>query len=169
MIKSKHFRKDVIIARVIFLCLCILLIVGVWWLVSKLTGTSKPGDSESQHSESQNSEYLDSESERESESESVSELESESESESASELESESESEVESETTTESNPLPKYVQVTARNLRLRAEPNTNCDTITSLDKGEKAQVLDYVDGWYKVSYKGNEGYLSADHVKAVEE
>lgn len=169
MIKSKHFRKDVIIARVIFLCLCILLILGIVWLVSKLTGTSQPGDSESQPIESESSEHPGSELESESESESVNETESGSEIESELESETQSESETGSESESESNPLPKYVQVTARNLRLRAEPNTSCATIDSLDKGEKAEVLDYVEGWYKVSYKGQEGYLSADHVKAVEE
>ena len=133
------------------------------------TDSTKPGDSESQNTESLDTGIVDSESESDSETESESESESASEIESESESESESVTETESESESENKPLPKYVQVQVKNLRLRAEPNTNCETIGSLNKGEKAEVLDYVDGWYKVSYKGQEGYLSASHVKEIEE
>lgn len=163
MMKSKHFRKDVIIARVIFLALCVLLVVGIAWLVSKLTGTSKPDDSESkhtesQHTESQNTGYVDSESESDSESEK----------ETISETNSESESETDQ--TPDIGTVVRYVEVTAsKGLRLRTEPNTSCDTLAFLNKGEKAEILEFLDTWYKVSYKGQVGYLSSSYVKEVEE
>ncbi len=157
MIKSKHFRKDVIIARVIFLCASILLIVGIVWLVSKLDGESNPGEKESQSNLEENTGTIDSESESESESESASETESQSETESTSESEPEADTKL-------------YVVITSsKNLNLRTEPNTSCDVITSIPNGGKAEIIEELDGWFKVSYKGHEGYVSADYVKVVEE
>ena len=152
MIKSKHFRKDVIIARVIFLALCAIIIAGIVWLVSLFTGPKEPANPV----ESGSSEYTE---ESESESESESEVESE----------SETETEPESELPTE-EPTKLYIKVTSRsNLNLRKEPNTNCDVYTSLPTGTKAEILEELDGWYKVLYKGYTGYVSADYVKVVEE
>ena len=158
MIKSKHFRKDVIIARVIFLALCALVIAAVVWVVSLLTGPGKtPTPPESESSESSES------SELESESESGSESESESES------ETESTTEPESETPTD-EPTKYYVQVTStRNLNLRKEPNTTSEVLTSLPTGTKAELLEEIEGWYKINYKGRVGYISSDYAKIVEE
>ena len=165
MKKSKHFRKDVIIARLIFLCLCAILVAGIVWLVSKFTESSNPGDSEGQSS--QQGGLLDSESELESDSESGTEETSEIESETDSETEKDSTNPSESETQA---PVKRYVQVTSRsNLNLRAEPNTTSTVLTSLPTGAKAELIEEVNGWYKVSYRGKVGYLKATYAKLVEE
>lgn len=150
--KSKHFRKDVIMARIIFGLLCIglvtLLVLAGVWISKNLDETEKkdpnPGSQLSQNSE------------QESESESVSE--SESESESVSESESESQNE----------PKEIYGEITASSLNLRTEMNTSCEVIVGIPRGTKVLILEELGDWYKVSYDGKEGYLSAKYVKIIE-
>ena len=52
--------------------------------------------------------------------------------------------------------------VTADSLRLRSQANTNCTTITCAPYNSTVTLLEELDGWYKVSYNGQEGYMSAD-------
>lgn len=55
--------------------------------------------------------------------------------------------------------------VNADGLRLRAEANTDSSVLTTTYTGANAVVLeDAGDGWYKVSYNGTEGYMSAEYV-----
>ena len=150
MIKSKHFRKDVIIARVIFLALCALIIAGIVWVFSLFKGPSEQPGGPSSEKES---------------TEDIGESDSGSETEPDSETESETDSELPTE-----DPVKTYIQVTSRsNLNLRKEPNTTSQVLTSLPNGTKVEVIEEVDGWYKVSYKGHTGYVSGDYVKVVEE
>lgn len=149
--KSKHYRKDVIMARVIFGLFCIaviaLLVMGGMWLVKRGANneTNKPN---TQNSESQLSEN--------------SQIESESESESESETQSETESE------TESEPVEVYGKITASSLNLRKEANTSSDVLTSLKNGTKVLILEELTDWYKISYDGMEGYVSAKYVEIIE-
>ena len=54
---------------------------------------------------------------------------------------------------------------TGSSLRLRSEPSTSASVVTMLDKSVAVAILDNsVDGWYKVSYNGNTGYVSADYL-----
>ena len=54
---------------------------------------------------------------------------------------------------------------TGSNLRMRAEASTDSSIITSLNKGVAVSVLDTaVDGWYKIAFNGNTGYVSADYM-----
>lgn len=58
--------------------------------------------------------------------------------------------------------------VTADALRLRSEANTSSRTVILVYKGSKVELLsEEENGWYKVSYKGKEGYMSADWLDAV--
>ncbi len=58
--------------------------------------------------------------------------------------------------------------VTADALRLRSQANTTSSILTMVNAGTQADVLSREEnGWYKVSYKGTEGYMSAEYV-AVE-
>lgn len=162
MIKSKHFRKDVIIARVIFLAVCILLIAGMVWLFSMLTEPKEPQEPTPPES---NSSELPSETDSEGETDSETEPESETESESESETESETESENQTE-----EPVKIYVKVISnRNLNLRKEPNTTSDILASLPNGTKLMVVEELDGWFKVKYEDHVGYVSSQYVKIVEE
>ena len=61
-----------------------------------------------------------------------------------------------------------YVKTTTR-IRLREEPNTNCTTLDRINGGIKLEVLETLEGWYKVSYNGKIGYISADYANVVEE
>ena len=54
---------------------------------------------------------------------------------------------------------------TGSSLRLRAEPSTSATVVTTLDKSVAVAILDdSVDGWYKIAYNGNTGYVSADYL-----
>ena len=54
---------------------------------------------------------------------------------------------------------------TGSSLRLRAEASTSSSIITTLDKGVAVAILDdSIDGWYQVSFNGNNGYISADYM-----
>ena len=54
---------------------------------------------------------------------------------------------------------------TGSSLRMRAKASTSSSIITNLDKGVAVAVLDKsIDGWYKVSYDGNSGFVSADYL-----
>ena len=53
---------------------------------------------------------------------------------------------------------------TGSSLRLRAEASTDSAIVTQLDKSVAVAILGKQDGWYYVSYDGNNGYLSADYV-----
>ena len=54
--------------------------------------------------------------------------------------------------------------VTASSLRLRSQPNTSCSTVMMLPRNTVLAVVSSTDGWYGVSYNGNSGFVSADHV-----
>ena len=54
---------------------------------------------------------------------------------------------------------------TGSSLRLRSEPSTSSSIITLLNEGVAVSVLDNtLDGWYKISYNGNTGFVSADYM-----
>ena len=54
---------------------------------------------------------------------------------------------------------------TGSSLRLRSEPSTSSSVVTHLGKYYATAVLDdSTEGWYKVNYNGNVGYVSADYV-----
>lgn len=58
--------------------------------------------------------------------------------------------------------------VTADSLRMRSKPSTNSDVLTNAPEGSEVELLSGEEnGWYKVSYKGKEGYMSAEWVKVV--
>ena len=58
--------------------------------------------------------------------------------------------------------------VTANSLRLRKEATTASRTLAFAKRGTEVEVLeDEVNGWYKVSYNGTVGYMSADYLFVV--
>ena len=143
MKRSKHFRKDVIIARVIFAILCIAIGVLIWFGVNALKnslGNSQPQETETQQ-------------------EITTEAPSVEETESIEETEPETEVVVE---------IIYYAKTTA-SVRMREEPNTNCGVILSVPANTKTDLIEEVDGWYKVSYNGREGYIRADYIEIIEE
>ena len=63
--------------------------------------------------------------------------------------------------------LAEYVATSnTGGLRVRVEPNTDCEIIYQLADGEEVAILDNTqnDEWIKVDVDGDEGYVSAEYV-----
>ncbi len=161
--KSKHFRKDVILARVIAGLLLIVLIALIVFAISLFkepSGSNKdsqssqntqdaiPGTQDTQGTEGGQSTE---------DTQSTEDVQSTENSQNPSDSETESQA-----------PEKKYVKTTTQ-VRLRKEPNTNCATLDRINGGTVLLVEETLDGWYKVTYNGKTGYVSADYAKVVEQ
>ena len=51
---------------------------------------------------------------------------------------------------------------TTDGVNMRSEPNTDCDVVTILEMGTQVRLIGEEDGWVKVSYNDQEGYIRAD-------
>ena len=139
MKRSKHFRKDVIMARIIFAVLCILIGVLIWLGINALIGSGdekEPPETETQSETLYIPPVEDTESVPETE-EVVEEV--------------------------------IYYAKTTAQVRMRKEPNTNCEVILSVPANTKTDLIEEADGWYKVAYNGHEGYIRADYIEVIEE
>jgi N-acetylmuramoyl-L-alanine amidase len=54
--------------------------------------------------------------------------------------------------------------VQASILNVRAEPDTSSSILGKLSNGEKIEVLEIKQGWYKISFEGKEGWVAGDFV-----
>ena len=59
--------------------------------------------------------------------------------------------------------------VDVQSLNLREGPSTSSDSIDGLLRGEELEVLEQLDGWYKVKVRGDVGYVASDYVKIKDE
>lgn len=50
-------------------------------------------------------------------------------------------------------------------VRMRAEPNTSSQILGTYNSGTQMQITGINHSWYKVSYNGQEGYVSSDYMK----
>lgn len=138
---KKSHRKDVIIARIIFAVILVVLILLIVCAVVLIKGRMEKNKSQNN-----------------SQSESIAD-----------------ESEEDTQTTEPTvTPEPSQVkepdvimQTTADELRLRKEPNTDCEVITVLEKGTKLEMLSQEEGWAFVDYQGQTGYVSMDYLEEV--
>lgn len=146
MRKSKHFRKDVIIARVIFAALCIALIVLISTVFNALFGKDDQGDKPN---------LPGTENSQDEQNDDLGDINSEGDT-----TDTEDSEQIQIQ-------VVRYAQTTAQ-LRLREEPNTNCDTLITVEKGQRAVILEDLDGWYRVSYNGVVGYFAAKYVEVIE-
>lgn len=162
MRKSKHFRKDVIIARIIAALILIVLIALIVTVVSHFTKSSGNKDGQNtQSTQDVNNGNQDSEDKDTQNSEGQNDPSNDDPSNEGSNTPQGSEE--------DTDVVEKvYVKTTAR-IRLREEPNTNCRTLEGINSGVELEVLETLDGWYKVTYNGKTGYVSADYAKIVEE
>lgn len=55
---------------------------------------------------------------------------------------------------------------TASSVNFRTEATTSSESMGKLSDGTRVAILDEADGWYKVAYDGQVGYMSADYVVA---
>lgn len=58
---------------------------------------------------------------------------------------------------------------TTQTLRVREEPNTECEILALMPEGEEVEVLEDQGDWLKVSVDNEEGYVSADYVSVSNE
>ena len=56
-------------------------------------------------------------------------------------------------------------KVITETARLREEPNTEAKVLDLISQGEKVEVLETVDSWYKVKYKKITGYIRNDLIE----
>lgn len=61
--------------------------------------------------------------------------------------------------------LAKTGTVTTETIRMRAKPSTDSKIVEMANQGEKIEILGEENGWYKVSYKNKEGYMSKEYLK----
>ena len=131
---KKSHRKDVIIARIIFAAMCVALIAIIIGLVM-LVRAHKSDKATQQMEETQ----------------------------------TQTQSEklmpdvVEPETQTQT---PEVVEMsymwTTDGVNLRSEPNTDSAVVTVLGVGTQVRMIGEEDGWVKVSFNDQEGYIRAD-------
>lgn len=147
MKRSKHFRKDVIIARIIFvvLCslLCVLIVSGVSAFLEKMK-ENQDFDTQKPNTQKPNTQIQ-------------TEIDTE---------DTELQSEIDETQATEDTSV---YAVTTTEVRLRQEPNTDCEVLTSISAGSRLVVLEQLEGWYKVSYEEMTGYISADYATIEKE
>ena len=54
--------------------------------------------------------------------------------------------------------------VTCRTLNVRAGAGTNFEILGTLSRGTEVEILDVLNGWYKIEYLGGEAYVSAAYI-----
>ena len=164
--KSKHFRKDVIIARVIAGVLLIILIALIIFAISLFKDPSGSDKNSQSSQNTQNSQEVTPGTQDTEETQGTENSES---TEDVQDTQATENTQTPSDSETESQaPEKKYVKTTTQ-VRLRKEPNTNCATLDRIDGGTVLLVEETLDGWYKVTHNGQTGYVSADYAKVVEQ
>ena len=56
-------------------------------------------------------------------------------------------------------------KITTETARLREQPQTDAKVIELASLGEKVEILEEIDGWYKVKYKNIAGYIRSDLIE----
>lgn len=131
---KKSHRKDVIIARIIFAAMCVALVAIIIGLVM-LVRAHKSDKATQQREQTQTQTQSE---------EWVPDV-------------------VEPETQTQT---PEVVEMTymwtTDGVNLRSEPNTDSAVVTVLGVGTQVRMIGEEDGWVKVSFNDQEGYIRAD-------
>ncbi len=61
--------------------------------------------------------------------------------------------------------LKTIADVNTDGLKVRTEPNTECEVLDIVGSGQSFDVLEEMDEWVKIDLDGDEGYLFKDYVK----
>lgn len=64
--------------------------------------------------------------------------------------------------------VTSVAEATSGGLRVRTEPNTESEIITTMAEGEYLEVVEVMDGWIKVLLDDEEGYISAEYAQVKE-
>ena len=131
---KKSHRKDVIIARIIFAAMCVALIAIIIGLVM-LVRAHKSDKATQQMEQTQTQTQSE---------EWVPDV-------------------VEPETQTQTQEVVEMTYMwTTDGVNLRSEPNTDSAVVTVLGVGTQMRMIGEEDGWVKVSFNDQEGYIRAD-------
>lgn len=131
---KKSHRKDVIIARIIFAAMCVALIAIIIGLVMLVRAHKSD-------KVTQQMEQTQTQTQRE---EWVPDV-------------------VEPETQTQTQEVVEMTYMwTTDGVNLRSEPNTDSAVVTVLGVGTQVRMIGEEDGWVKVSFNDQEGYIRAD-------
>ena len=131
---KKSHRKDVIIARIIFAAMCVALIAIIIGLVM-LVCAHKSDKATQQMEQTQTQTQSE---------EWVPDV-------------------VEPETQTQTQEVVEMTYMwTTDGVNLRSEPNTDSAVVTVLGVGTQVRMIGEEDGWVKVSFNDQEGYIRAD-------
>ena len=68
------------------------------------------------------------------------------------------------ETEGEASVESKVATVNGNSVNFRMEPSTDAEVIAKLERGTEIELVSTEDGWCKVVYDGQTGYMSADYV-----
>lgn len=60
--------------------------------------------------------------------------------------------------------LKPIADVNTEGLKVRTEPNTECEVLDTVGSGQRFDVLEELDEWVKISLDGEEGYLFKEYV-----
>lgn len=134
---KKSHRKDVMIARIIFAAMCIALVaivIGVVMLVRSHKSDKTPA---SQMTQTQTQSQMQ-------------------------DLTPDDVIDI-SETQTDGTEADEIIYMwTTDGVNMRSEPNTDSAVITVLELGTQVRMIGEENGWIKVSYNDQEGYIRAD-------
>ena len=131
---KKSHRKDVIIARIIFAAMCVALVAIIIGLVM-LVRAQKSDKATQQMAQTQTQTQSE---------EWVPDV-------------------VEPETQTQTSEVVEMTSMwTTDGVNLRSEPNTDSAVVTVLGVGTQVRMIGEEDGWVKVSFNDQEGYIRAD-------
>lgn len=61
-----------------------------------------------------------------------------------------------------------YGKINAYLVNMRSKPNTSSSVVEQVRSGEKAYIIGFNCGWYKVKYDGQTGYIRSDLMDLVE-
>lgn len=139
--KKKSHRKDVIIARGIFAVVCLVFIVIIAAAAVRIRDNYVKTHQDTQDSQTQDS---------------------------AEESVNPALPPVTEDSVTESEEEFVKILWTSTNVNLRSEPNTSSEVITVLVQGARLELLGEEEGWVKVSFCGQEGFVSIDYVTDTE-
>ena len=64
--------------------------------------------------------------------------------------------------------ISKVAVVNTTSLKVREQPNTDCEVITLVPSGEELEVVEELDDWVKIMIDDEENYVSAEFVKIEE-
>ncbi len=148
---SKKHRRDVIIARIVFVIFLLVMGVLIWKLAAWGIEKFVPEEESTQT-------QMETESETETQQYFVIDP-------NAPVIETEVETETEIETETE---VVEVKAKTTTGIRMRKEPNTDCDILTVIGEGTEVTILGEEGDWSQITFNGLTGYVKTEYLKVVE-